>query len=388
MESNSSGKNIILYIITVLLSILMLLVANRYVSSGEKIFPGDSENVIARAVVKTIVDITHSSREYDESTVIESTDILFTASIQSGNFSGRNINAIQTIDGFSYVEQKRVEPGDKIMLILTEIGQNEYEWRFIDYIRSDKLIYLGFLFIIILVIFGRIKGINTILSLVFTCLAIFTVFVPSILSGKNIYLWSVLTCFYVIVTTLLIVSGFNKKTLAAATGCFAGMTVIAFITLSMDRILILTGFLDEHSLYIVNLPLENPINLKGIVFAAILIGAMGAIMDVSVSIASSLWEIKSKVKSAGFKTLYKSGINIGRDIMGTMSNTLILAYIGGALSLVILLTAYSTSSLELFNREMIIAEVLKALTGSFGILLTMPLTALASGFLYTKVFKN
>ncbi len=388
MIINSRSRNIIAYTLTVILSILVLIAANRYVASGESIFHGDSDTVITRAVVKTIMDITHSSREYDESTVIESTDILFTASIQTGDFSGRNITAIQTIDGFSYIEPKQVEPGDKIMLILIEIGNNEFEWRFIDYIRSDKLIYLGIIFVIILIIFGRLKGINTILSLVLTCLAIFAVFVPSILSGKNIYLWSVITCLYVILTTLLIVSGFNRKTIAAAVGCFAGMGATAFITLSMERILLLTGFLDEHSLYIVNLPLQNPINLKGIVFAAIIIGAMGAIMDVSVSIASSLWEIKSKVKSAGFNTLYKSGINIGRDIMGTMSNTLILAYIGGALSLVILLTAYSTSTLELFNREMIIAEVLKALTGSFGILLTMPLTAVASGFLYTKVFNE
>ena len=388
MILNSRSRNIIAYTVTVILSILILIAANRYVASGESVFHGDSDTVITRAVVKTIMDITHSSREYDESTVIESTDILFTASIQTGDFSGRNITAIQTIDGFSYIEPKQVEPGDKIMLILTEIGENEFEWRFIDYIRSDNLIYLGIIFVIVLIIFGRLKGLNTILSLVLTCLAIFAVFVPSILSGKNIYLWSVLTCIYVILTTLLIVSGFNRKTIAAAVGCFAGMGATAFITLSMDRILVLTGFLDEHSLYIVNLPLQNPINLKGIVFAAIIIGAMGAIMDVSVSIASSLWEIKSKVKSAGFNTLYKSGINIGRDIMGTMSNTLILAYIGGALSLVILLTAYSTSTLELFNREMIIAEVLKALTGSFGILLTMPLTAVASGFLYTKVFNE
>ena len=387
MILSSRNKNTIAYIFTVIFSILILFIANKHVSSGESVFHGSS-NTINRAVVKTIVDKVESVREYDEETIVESTDIIFKATIRSGKFSGRNITAVQTIDGFSYIQQKEVQTGDEVILSLTEVEESEYEWQFIDYLRSDKLIYLGILFVIVLIIFGRLKGLNTILSLIFTCLAIFSVFIPAILSGRNIYLWSVLTCVYIILSTLLIVSGFNRKTLAAIAGCFAGIVMTASITLLMDNILILTGFLDENSLYIVNLPLQNTINLRGLVFAAIIIGAMGAIMDVSVSIASSLWEIKSKVKSAGFNTLYSSGINIGRDIMGTMSNTLILAYIGGALSLVILLTAYSTSPLELFNREMIIAEVLKALTGSFGILLTMPLTALVSGFLYTRIFKN
>jgi uncharacterized membrane protein len=218
MNSRSNRKNVIPYLITIFVSVILLFAANRYVSSGESIFHGDSQDNIARAVVRTITEKTHSSREYDETTTVESTDILFSAGIQSGRFSGRNITAIQTLDGFSYVEIKEVEPGDRVMLILNEISPNEFEWRFVDYVRSDKLVYLAVFFFIALILFGRAKGFNTILSLSFTCLAVFTVFVPSILSGRNIYLWSLLTCVYVILTTLLIVSGFNRKTLAAAAG--------------------------------------------------------------------------------------------------------------------------------------------------------------------------
>jgi uncharacterized membrane protein len=135
----------------------------------------------------------------------------------------------------------------------------------------------------------------------------------------------------------------------------------------MDRTLALTGVLSEESVYLTYLPMETPIDLKAIIFAAIVIGAIGAIMDVAMSISSALWEIAGTSESASFETLFRSGINIGRDVMGTMANTLILAYIGSSLSVVLLISVYSSSLLYLLNREMIVVEILQALVGSFGI---------------------
>ena len=131
---------------------------------------------------------------------------------------------------------------------------------------------------------------------------------------------------------------------------------------------------DDDSLHLYLLNEDRPIDLKAIIFSAIIIGAIGAIMDVSVSIASSLKELQDQVEHVSFGMLLKSGITIGKDMMGTMANTLILAYIGSSLSVTLLLVAYSNSLLTLFNREMIVVEILNALVGSFGILLTIPLT--------------
>lgn len=378
----------IFYPIIILFAIAFLFAGNRAATTGYTLFEDDSDTEIARAVVRSITGREDFSREYDESTTVRRTDIYFRAVLRSGTYSGRTVEAFQVIDDFTYVAPKEVEAGDTVLLAFNPSESEKFDWMFLDYIRSDKLMILGIVFFVLLIVFGRKKGFNTILSLIFTCLAIFAVFIPSVFSGKNIYLWSIMTCIYVILTTMLIIGGVNRKTLAAIIGCFSGIAMAGLLTVAMDRILFLTGFLDEHSMHIVNLPLDNPVDLKAIVFAAIIIGAMGAIMDVSVSIASSLWEIRNKVESCSFKTLYRSGINIGKDIMGTMSNTLILAYIGGALSLVLLLSAYSSSMIELFNREMIITEILKALVGSLGILLTMPLTSIVCAFLYTDSCKN
>jgi len=235
---------------------------------------------------------------------------------------------------------------------------------------------------------GRKKGVNTILSLGLTCAAIFTVFIPAILSGFNIYLMAILVCMYTTIVTLLIVIGFNKKSLASVAGCVSGILAAGIIAIIMDRVLNLTGIVDEHSRYLINMPGGVKLNLRALIFAGIIIGAMGAIMDVAISIASSLWEIKEKAELISFKSLFRSGINIGRDIMGSMANTLILAYIGSSLSVVLLLSVFSGSALNLFNSEMIAVEILQALAGSFGILSAMPLTAVFCSVLYLKGSAN
>jgi uncharacterized membrane protein len=180
------------------------------------------------------------------------------------------------------------------------------------------------------------------------------------------------------------VIGISKKALTAAIGCIAGVAVTGIITIVMDRALWLTGLVDEHSRYLARLPVETPIDLRAITFAVITVGAMGAIMDVAMSISSALWEVKEKAGRIKFDALFRSGLTIGRDIMGTMANTLILAYIGCSLSVVLLLSVFSGSVLGLFNMEMIVVEILQALAGSFGILLTMPLTAFVCSVVYLK----
>ena len=305
--------------------------------------------------------------------------IIFEAKITNGMRKGEVVTAEQSFSIFFQDPSKEVAKGDSVLLVNSDIV-----WFFNGYRRTDKLVGLGLLFTLCVLFFGGKKGFNTILSLGLTCAAVFTVFIPSILSGKNIYFMAILVCTYTTVMTLLLVVGYNKKSLAAAIGCISGLVAAGIITIIMDRILLLTGIVDEHSRYLTNLPVPVPINLKAIIFAGIIIGAMGAIMDVAMSIASALWEIKEKAKELKFETLFRSGLNIGRDIMGSMANTLILAYIGSSLSVVLILSVYSNSLLELLNREMIVVEILQAITGSFGILSAMPLTAFFCAAFYLR----
>ena len=154
----------------------------------------------------------------------------------------------------------------------------------------------------------------------------------------------------------------------------------------MDQFLFLTGITCEEELYLQMLDVK--IDLRGIIFAAITISSMGAVMDVSMDISSSLFEIKKHKPDITFKEIFKSGLNIGRDIMGTMANTLVLAFIGKSLSTTLLILTYSTSLGEVFNKELVIVELLEGLIGSTSILLTAPITSLVCSYVYTKKKAN
>jgi uncharacterized membrane protein len=185
--------------------------------------------------------------------------------------------------------------------------------------------------------------------------------------------------------TLLVVSGANKKTLVACIGCVGGVLIAGILTLIMAHFLKLTGVVDESSYSLTTVNTDNPIDLLAIIFASIIIGAMGAVMDVAMSVASSLHELKLKAPELTVKELFNSGMVIGRDMMGTMANTLVLAYIGSSLTVTVLIVIFNSSLLELFNKERIVVEVLQALVGSTGILFTIPFSCIVSALMYKNL---
>ena len=381
------NKKTLIYISTIVISILLLYIGNRVTTNNLDMLKGvDGVEAQSASVIK-IIKTSKTQYNLGGDSPNEGKDIAFSAKLLSGKNKGMQIKALQTIDPFSGGSQKEIEPGDKVILYKLNNKGSEYDWVMAEYHRTNALLVLGIVFFILLLIFGRSKGFNTILSLIFTFAAIFAVFVPAVLQGFNIYIWSIITCLFIICMTLLIVYGASKKSLAAGIGCMVGVLVSGVLITFMDKLLKLTGFVSEESLYLLRINTKHPIDLKAIIFAAILIGAIGAIMDVSMSIAASLAEMQEKLEYTPFSMLVKSGIAIGKDIMGTMANTLILAYIGSSLSVVLLLVSYNSSLLELLNKEMIVVEILQALVGSIGILFTMPLTSLVCGYLYSERIK-
>ena len=366
------------YLLTVLAAVLFIVIGHNMAINNIFTLQHIPQEVV-RARVQSTAERIPPLDEYGDLIPMLGDRLIFEARVTSGALRGENVRAMQNLGGLAGVRTKEVSRGDSILLIWFN-----GEWHFNGYLRTNRLLGLGILFTLCLLFFGGKKGFNTILSLGFTCGAIFAVFIPSILSGANIYLMAFLVCAYTIAMTLLLVIGFNKKALCAALGCGGGIVVAGIITVIMDRVLLLTGIVDDYSLHLVNLPLETPLNLKAIIFAGIIIGAMGAVMDVAMSISSSLWELREKAPAIKFEALFRSGINIGRDIMGSMANTLILAYIGSSLSVVLLISVYSDSLFSLFNSEMITVEILAALAGSFGILFAMPLTALFCAMFYLR----
>jgi len=377
----SNKRNVITHVAIIAFALLFLLIGNRIASQGMVIDYQDSSVLFAEARVIRIIDV-HEEEISEWST---HTIVTFSARITSGEHKDKIIAATQTRGGIYTSEPIEIQEGDRVLLAYGSMFTDEpARWYYEDHVRFNSIIALGVIFVILLLLFGKIKGLNAVFSLGFTCLAIFAVFIPSILSGRNIYASAVLVCVFAIVVTLFMLNGINKKSFAAIAGCFGGVIAAGIITLAMNSAMQLTGVTDSESIHLLNLPTASPVDLRAIIFAGIIIGAVGAIMDVAVSISSALWELKEQAPSLTFSELFKSGINIGKDIMGSMTNTLVLAYIGSSLTIILLLVVYSDSLTELFNRELVIVEFLQALVGSLGILLTTPLTALICAVLYSR----
>ena len=384
----SRRRQAYVYTGTVLFAVLFLFFGNRWATQGFTLFSGASMEKPVKARVVEITGRTEQGYNLGGESGVSNVTVDFTAMVLTGWQKGLTVGAQQSLDGIMPVNDKEVEVGDKVLIFPSDPSSASAVWMFWDYVRSDTLVALGAVFAALLLLFGRGKGVNTLISLVFTVLAVFTVFVPSILTGHNAYVSSVVICLFSIGVTLLVVCGATRKGLVTGVGCICGVLVSGGLTLLMDRILGLTGLVDEESAFLLYMDTPRPIDLKSIIFAAIVIGALGAIMDVAMDISSALHELCQHVEKPQFGQLLRSGLQIGRDIMGTMANTLVLAYIGGSLSTVLLLVAYNNSLLGLLNKEMIVVEILQALVGSLGILCTIPLTSLTAAFLYTRARKD
>lgn len=305
--------------------------------------------------------------------------------ILNKDLKGEEVVASQLSGGIPGYNENPINVGDKFV-----IHKTEDSIFLADHYRINGLFFLIALFFIGLLVLGKINGLKTIISLTITCGSIFMLFIPSIFAGYNIYVTSILTAVFIIITTLPLVSGYTKKSLAAAVGCIGGVLAVSLITLLMNKVLNLTGLSSQDSILLLNTSAAMKLpsfDLKALTFAAIILGALGATMDVAISIASSLFEFCKEVKDVTFKKSLTSGLIIGKDIMGTMTNTLILAYIGSSLTTILLLLMYGGDFSEILSKEIISTELLQSLAGSIGMLLTIPITAIIASYLYIKVKK-
>ncbi len=368
-------KNKIIYFSAIILSVAALILGYFYVSSKGQFYTPATEEY-QRAKVTEIIDVEEVLDTENNPTYA---DIKFRAVILSGEQRGETVDCAQNIDYYAPFNARDVSLGDKI--IIGRFGDGT-TWSFVEYVRADAIIVLSVLFVLLLLVFGRRKGAKTVITLTLTLASVFLIFIPAVILGQNVYLYSVLICFYITVMTLVIVNGISPMSLAAMIGCIGGVLASAIITFITDFFIKLSGYTDAHSVYL--LYIGDGLDLRALIFGSILVGSVGAVMDVAVDIAASLKELSVKLGKPSRRTLFTSGIAIGRDVIGTMSNTLILAYIGGSMcSIILSIYNYGASPTYLFNMEPIIVELLKILVGSTGILLTLPLTALVSAYIYT-----
>ena len=364
------------YIATVLLALVFLVLGNR-VAAGGKLFADEGAELIrARALLIIGVDEDNYSED-DESLVM--TTVTFDAKALSGRQKGMTLRCRQEIDNVYGLALPQVKARDVVLLDVQETVDGASSYVLTDFVRTTPLIWLGVLFAVLLVLSGRKKGADTLLSFAFSILAIFLVLVPALLSGRNIYFWSLLICVYIVVTNLLIVQGASSKSLAAALGCFGGVLCAGLIMLLVNRPMHITGLIEEDSIYLKSMGID----IRATVFCMILIGSVGALMDVAMDIAAALKELRQGRPDITAKELMRAGRGIGQDLIGTMANTLVLAYIGESMGLLLVMIHYSPNATYMVNREMIAVAILQCLAGCLSVLAVVPLTSFFCSLLYT-----
>lgn len=257
---------------------------------------------------------------------------------------------------------------------IATINYDGSEFHFIGYDNFRPMVLLVALFAGLLLLIGGIKGMKALVALIITISLIVAVMVPLLLRGLSPIFVSVLISSIATLLTFLIISGRNKKTLIATLGTTTGLISGGAIAYIFGMLFRLTGFSSNDATMLLYLPNQINFDFRGLLFAGIIIGALGASMDVSISIASSLNELKVQKPNIKANELVKSGFNIGKDIMGTMINTLVLAYVGGSLTTLLIFVGFNTSFYHIANLDFFATEVVRAVAGSVGLLIAIPAT--------------
>ena len=309
-----------------------------------------------------------------------------TVTFSNGLFKGKTATAINLLQG-SLEQDKLFSEGDKAQVVVSYDGETIKRVTMIDYFRLPGELLLAGLFILFLIIFAGGTGVRAILSFALTVLTIWKLLVPLYLNGYN-PVWVGLLI-NLLLTTLIIalVYGFDYRCAAAVSGSFLGILVTSVLGIIFTDLFRLHGAVMPYSESLLYAGFQH-LNLTQIFMASIFLGSSGAVMDLAVDITSAVYEVVEKKPDILPRDAVKSGMNVGRAAMGTMTTTLLLAYSGGYIALLMVFMAQGTPTEHIFNYKYVAAEIIHTVIGSFGLISVAPFTALCSGLLLTKFRKH
>ena len=299
---------------------------------------------------------------------------LWLVEILSGEFQGRVAEAqVNLFDS----RLPSISNSDRVIVEIAEQGI-----RISAPDRGMAHFFLTALFLILLGVIGGKRGLLSIGGLLFSLISILFILVPLTLAGYPTILIALIVGILIIITTITLLAGVNAKSISAIAGCISGVLIAALFAFIIGEFAFISGYHIGEAGFLRGI---NPeLRLSGIFISGVIIAATGAISDTSMTIASAMEEVKSANPTISMKDLAKAGFNVGRDAMGTMSNTLILAFVGSSFGLILLLTSRNVSWTEFINDHEIGIEIIQGIAGSIGIVLTVPITT----FIAAKFFSS
>ncbi|MBE6810245.1 MAG: YibE/F family protein [Ruminococcaceae bacterium] len=368
-----------LLIIAILLSMLVMALTTHKREYSYKAYDTSTLHYV-RGTVTEVVDqnITYSGADGEYITGVQNIKV----KINEGDLKDETVD----IDNYITVQHNVVVNKGMRVIICADTPQNaDPYFTLYNYDRAIPVWILVAIFVLLVVIVGEKKGLMSCIGLCFTMCTVICWLLPSLYNGNNGILVSIITVILSTAVTCFCISGLSRKTVLNIISACIGTVSAGIIYKLFAFVLNISGASMNEAESLALISQSTGLNLSGVLFAGVVISALGAVMDVAVSIGASLYEIRELNPQITSKELFKSGMNIGRDMIGTMTNTLILAFAGGSVAMLILLVSYGVQYNQLISSNYIALEVAKGLAGSVAVVLTVPISAFVCAFGYVKL---
>ena len=366
----------------VLAAALVLFLAVRAIAAPEKETAIDAaeyaeyENAV---ITEVLSDNTFTDPAADNA--LRGEQILL-AEVKTGQYKGE-IMQVYGYVGPLYGGQLKV--GDGATLLISTYADGSHVATVYEYNRLPALAVIVALFLIATVAVGGKVGAKSLVALAMTLVCLFWILIPLLMKGAPTLLTVFLVCAYITVVTMVILGGVQRKTVCAALGTIAGTALALLFGLAAQSLARVDGLrLTDVEPLLQLRQTGTPLGLRGLLVGGIVISALGAVMDVAMSIASALTEVHTVAPNRNTRELFRSGMNIGRDMVGTMTNTLILAFLDSGFALIIYLYSLGLSPYQLISSSYLTIEVVSSISSSIGVILSVPLTALISSVILTR----
>lgn len=301
--------------------------------------------------------------------------------ILSGRYKG---DVADVTNNFSTLYNIQVKEGDKVSIRIDTTQKDKYQVSIYNYYRVPAIIGCVIVFILFLVGIGGKKGAKSVIGLIFTMICIIYILIPLALKGFSVLgvtIGIILVCNFL---CFFLIDGIRKKTVVAAMGSVFGVLTGALFAIFAQEIMHVTTYQMDEAETLNLITSTTSLHLNDLLLCGILIACMGAVMDVAMSIASATAELHDVNPGLGRNELFRSGMNIGKDAMGTMSNTLILAFAGNSFNMLLMIYSYGVGFQQLMNTDFIAVQVIQSIAGSIGIVCTVPIVAFISASVFGK----
>ena len=287
----------------------------------------------------------------------------------------------------SETENPKFKGGDRVYITSVTDEFGNQAWSITGYVRGNSMLLLLIIFAVIAILVGRRQGLGSLVSLALTLLILYLWAIPKILNGADIMIIGIMTVLFTLVIIMYVSHGFNMKSTVAVISTIIGILIVGIFAKIFSTLTHVDGSGSEEAFLLLS-QTDGTIDLSGVFFISILIGAMGVLDDVVMSQVSAIQELYHANKDLNTLQLYSKAMNIGRDHISSMVNTLFIAYAGSSFALVMLLTYNSGGIGEVLKTDVIAEEVVRTLTSSIGILLIVPISSIIAAKLIPLTSKR